>query len=110
MTDRRLVCVYASDEVDRSELELVRVALEARGIEVVREGRDRLVPHLPAGGWPGRLLVPADREDEARREVEAWFAARASPRPERPSWTCPDCGEENGAPFEHCWKCGEVRS
>jgi len=113
MTDRALVCVYTTHEIDRTEIALLEGELESRGIEVVRRGGDDFPPEWPqlgADGPVGALFVPTDQADEARREIQAWLAARARSRPRGESWTCSDCGEENGPAFERCWRCGEART
>ena len=111
MTTARLVLAYSA--LDFHEAGLLQVALEAKGIEVVRYGNfyaHELVPPPGADGPQVELLVPKERAEEARQVIEEWLASRGQPRAATPLWLCSSCGEGNEAAFEVCWKCGKERT
>ena len=54
--------------------------------------------------WP-RLYVDDQDFERAQQIVQAELDSRPT---DAPSWTCPQCGEENEGQFVICWKCGAV--
>lgn len=90
---------------DAQEAHLLVLALHAAGVPA------RADANYTASAWgdaPGdvlqvRVCVPADRAEDARAVLERHFAERREP--EGAPWTCPSCGERNGARFDVCWRC-----
>jgi hypothetical protein len=50
------------------------------------------------------LARPAVAELEEKAEPKSALELNTTDD-DRPSWTCPKCGEENPGNFDECWKC-----
>ena len=87
---------------DAQQAEVIRAALADAGIrsKSINETLQQVVGDLPAVAIAVRILVDAEDYDAARE------IALTYDRPHGlPDWTCPRCGEANGAAFEFCWNC-----
>ncbi|MGQ9425453.1 putative signal transducing protein [Gilvimarinus sp. F26214L] len=57
----------------------------------------------PIEAWP-EIWVRDSSFEAARKLIEFAYSDNRSS-----DWTCPGCGEQNTASFEHCWKCQHER-
>jgi hypothetical protein len=55
----------------------------------------------------GADVVAQPASSNEPRSAERAFEPASDPRP---SWTCPDCGEDNPGTFNECWKCQRLRA
>lgn len=93
---------------DLIALQPARDLLDAAGIPylVRNEFLSGALGELPAQEiWPQIWVAAADL-DRARACLQA---LESPPATDGEPWTCPRCGEENGASFEICWQCGQPR-
>ncbi len=94
---------------DLIALQPARDLLDAAGIPylVRNEFLSGALGELPAQEvWPQIWVSEADL-GRARSCLQALGSAAATG--DVGPWTCPRCGEENGASFEICWQCGQPR-
>ncbi|MGC3959855.1 MAG: DUF2007 domain-containing protein [Verrucomicrobiota bacterium] len=91
---------------DTAELGLLRNILQHAGIRCV-ELNEHLAQTLPVTVFQAELWVEEESDyDEAVALTRQWV----NPDPVTgSSWTCSRCGEELGAQFGKCWKCGTRR-
>lgn len=107
MATSNLVSVFSGHQHGETVTGMLQVAIEAKGIPVVRHGGEYWPARLP-GFSPIELLVPKDLAEGARQVIEEWFDSRGEDQSVDATWTCTSCGEENGAAFEVCWNCGGI--
>lgn len=93
-----------------SEVYVIRDLLENSGIEVVimNEESNRLPP-LGLTGKPAVWVSDNAKAQRAKKliaefEEQGGWKREDSSKPLAP-WVCGNCGEENDASFEFCWKC-----
>jgi hypothetical protein len=101
--DERLVCVHRVP--NPIEANILRGFLEQAGVPVTLHGE------ALSGAYSGvprvadvRVMVPAAFRDRAQALVEEYQSGPSVEDGE--PWRCADCGEENDAGFEICWRCG----
>lgn len=58
----------------------------------------------PINAWV-ELWIVRERDEQRAKEI----LAKLSRETEGPGWTCPQCGENNDASFELCWRCQTER-
>ncbi len=91
------------------ELYHVKNLLEAEGIPcfVRNEQLATIAGEVPFTECAGKLYLVRESDREAAAAVlRAW----TSPRPRRPAWVCPRCGERLEGQFTACWNCGTERA
>ncbi len=100
--------VAAANEV---EAELLKMELNAEGIETVIEGgtlgsgRGEL-PTSPEAA--PQLLVKEENLERALEIVEAYYE-KVKEEPSGEIWVCPACGSEVEVQFDICWNCSASR-
>ncbi len=80
--------------------------LERSGIESVirNEYAAGAIGELaPIDAWPELWVDPEDWE-KAQRVIE-----QSNQSPDRPDWTCAQCGKSNPCTFDFCWHCGDEK-
>ncbi|MDP5293250.1 DUF2007 domain-containing protein [Oceanimonas sp. CHS3-5] len=84
------------------EAHTLKGALESRGMAVQLKGEALAgaLGELPMDLAQVTLLVRAPDWQRAREFVQAYQQQGHQ------SWRCGQCGEENDASFEICWRCG----
>jgi hypothetical protein len=101
-------CVHRTS--NRTEAYLLCGALETQGVAArVDEPVVALPGRLPAGFVADLRVCILDDEQlpVAQRFVRAWLEGHREPGGE--PWVCDGCGEEHGAQFSACWRCGRDR-
>ncbi len=91
------------------EIYHVKNLLEAEGIPcfVRNEQLATIAGEVPFTECTAKLFLARESDRQAAGEVlRAWM----SPRPRRPAWRCPRCGERLEGQFTACWNCGTERS
>lgn len=84
------------------EAHAIKGALEVEGIRVRLngEGLGGALGELPVDLLQVTLMVPGEQRQKASRVIERYQKRQGN------GWLCGRCGEENGANFEICWRCG----
>ncbi|WMC10383.1 DUF2007 domain-containing protein [Oceanimonas pelagia] len=84
------------------EAHTLKGALESRGMAVQLRGEalSGALGELPMDVAQVTLLVQEKDWQRARTFLQGYQ------RKEKRSWHCGQCGEENDASFEICWRCG----
>lgn len=87
------------------EAHALKGALEVAGVPVRLSGGglQGAIGELPVDLLQVTLMVPSHALDDASAVLAAYLK-----QPEA-GWRCGHCGEENGASFEVCWRCGQER-
>ncbi|WP_237057408.1 putative signal transducing protein [Microbulbifer sediminum] len=85
-------------ELAKSKLDVAGIAAFLKN-EYAQGATGELAPHQ---AWP-ELWIERDRDYE--RAMQLLQAGEDS----GVEWSCPGCGERNGAAFDYCWHCGHVR-
>ncbi|MBL0479151.1 DUF2007 domain-containing protein [Aeromonas veronii] len=83
------------------EAHALKGALEAEGV-LVRlngEGLSGALGELPVDMLQVTLMVRAEDRSKAGRAIERYQQRQGN------GWLCGQCGEENGANFDVCWRC-----
>ena len=91
---------------DRIAVHHAKNLLEADGIraEVRREMLSSAMGELPPAECQAEVWVLNDVDEERA------FGVLRRPAPSGPGWRCANCGENLGAQFTQCWKCGSDRN
>lgn len=96
----------AYSTLDLTEAVLLKDHLVQNGVAaaVLNKGATRIPHH----GVATEVWVAADAAaDEVRTLIRGFFLKRCKQAPERSSWQCQQCREENPGEFELCWSCGQ---
>ena len=90
---------------DRIAVHHARNLLEVEGIstEIRREMLSSAMGELPPAECQAELWVLSDKDAQFAEEI------LRRPPVSGPDWRCASCGEESGAQFFQCWKCGASR-
>ncbi len=73
--------------------------------EVFRAGLSSGAGELPANIYPEVWLYDERDTDLARGYLREFLRPAGEPA----AWICPNCGEQLGAGFDLCWRCGASR-
>jgi len=93
--------------LDLTEAVLLKDHLVHNGVEA--NVKNKGVVRIPYDGVASEVWVAADANgDEVRTLIRSFLKGRKErTTPERSSWQCHACRENNPGEFEFCWNCGQ---